>query len=114
MNARKRACGRPSTRLRTDFDHADALFVHDWAGTILDLNRQACESLGYARDELIGRSLRELDRSCTGTTPSCRRSASDSKRGKPSFESSHRRKDGMEFPVVLRGSHDQQPRAAGV
>ena len=41
--------------LRTLVDHTtDAFFLHDAVGTILDVNTQACESLGYTRDELIG------------------------------------------------------------
>jgi len=44
------------TRFRTFVDHAaDALFIFDAEdGTIVDVNRQACESLGYTRQELIG------------------------------------------------------------
>ena len=44
------------TRFRTFVDHAaDALFIFDFEqGTIVDVNRQACESLGYTRQELIG------------------------------------------------------------
>ena len=92
------------TRLRTYFDHAaDALFVHDWAGTILDLNRQACESLGYARDELIGRSLRELDTKLHRDDAFMQAIGKRLEAGETvSFESSHRRKDGMEFPVEVR------------
>src|SRR5262249_12253592 len=42
-------------RFRTFVDHAaDAFFLTDEQGRILDLNRRACESLGYTRDELIG------------------------------------------------------------
>ena len=32
---------------------ADALFVHDDTGRILDVNRRACVSLGYSREELL-------------------------------------------------------------
>lgn len=36
-------------------DHAiDALFVQDDHGAIVDVNRQACESLGYAPEDIIG------------------------------------------------------------
>ena len=42
-------------RFRTLVDHAsDAFFLYNEDGTVLDANRQACESLGYRRDELIG------------------------------------------------------------
>jgi PAS domain S-box-containing protein len=30
-------------------------------GIILDVNQQACDSLGYARDELVGMSPRDID-----------------------------------------------------
>ena len=30
-------------------------------GTILDVNRRACESLGYTRDELVGKTPFEFD-----------------------------------------------------
>ena len=44
------------TRFRTYIDHAtDAFFVLDLErGTILDVNRRACENLGYTREELLG------------------------------------------------------------
>ena len=44
------------TRFRTFVDHAgDALFVYDLEQrTVVDVNRSACESLGYTRQELIG------------------------------------------------------------
>ena len=42
-------------RFRTVVDHAsDAFFLYNEDATVLDVNRQACESLGYRRDELIG------------------------------------------------------------
>ena len=35
-------------------DHfADAFFLNDDCGQLLDVNMQACESLGYSRDELL-------------------------------------------------------------
>jgi PAS domain S-box-containing protein len=90
--------------LRTFVDHlADAFFLHetDDFGRILDCNRQACESLGYARDELIGKYPAEFDvglpleevirigeRVGAGETMT--------------FETRHRRKDGTEFPVEVR------------
>ena len=32
---------------------ADAFFIHDEKGKIVDCNRTACESLGYTREELL-------------------------------------------------------------
>ncbi len=49
------------TRYRTIFEHAgDAIFVHDMNGRLLDVNRLACESLGYSRQELLQMSLYDI------------------------------------------------------
>jgi PAS domain S-box-containing protein len=92
------------TRFRTFVDHAtDALFVHDESGNILDLNRQACESLGYSREELIGKSPRDFDASCVHGEASMWRIGEQLDSGEfLSFETSHRRKDGTVFPVEVR------------
>ncbi len=45
-------------RYRTLFDAAgDAIFVLDFNGKLLDVNRTACQRLGYLREELVGMSL---------------------------------------------------------
>ena len=50
------------SRFRAYMDQAaDALFVHDSAGRILDVNRQACEILGYSREELLQLSFLDLE-----------------------------------------------------
>ena len=42
-------------RFRVFVDHAaDAFFLTDQQGRVLDVNRRACEALGYSREELIG------------------------------------------------------------
>jgi PAS domain S-box-containing protein len=49
-------------RFRTFVDHAtDAFFLHDDDLLIVDVNRQACDSLGYSREELIGMHPRNFD-----------------------------------------------------
>lgn len=40
---------------------ADAIFVHDFHGRFLEVNRVACERLGYTRDELLSMSVYDLD-----------------------------------------------------
>ena len=88
-------------RFRTYVDHAtDALFVHDDKGIVVDVNRQACESLGHTREELAGRSPVEFD-------PSVDRGAVDQINERLEagetfvFETHHRRKDGTVFPVEV-------------
>ena len=49
-------------RFRTFVDHAtDAFFLLDEQLVVVDVNRQACESLGWSREELIGMHPREFD-----------------------------------------------------
>ena len=49
-------------RFRTFVDHAtDAFFLLDDQLIVLDVNRQACVSLGYSREELIGMHPRDFD-----------------------------------------------------
>jgi PAS domain S-box-containing protein len=88
--------------LRTFFDHAsEALFVHDAVARIVEVNQRACQSLGYAREELIGKSLRDIDASLDEAL--MRRMAARLDVGEAvTFETKHRRKDGSEFPVQVR------------
>src|SRR5271157_127994 len=90
------------TRFRTFVDHAgDALFVQDLEqGTIVDVNRQACESLGYTRQELIGNTAAafHLDSDRAGIELAAERAAA----GEIVFDRHmHRRKDGITFPVEV-------------
>jgi PAS domain S-box-containing protein len=95
-------------RFRSFVDHAtDGFFLFDEHQAILDVNRQACESLGYAREEMIGMHPHDFDagldeasmarigeRVTTGETVT--------------FETLHRRKDGTVFPVEVRARQFQQ------
>jgi len=95
-------------RFRTFVDHAsDAFFLLDGHSTIIDVNREACESLGCTREELIGRHRSDFDvgldeaaiarireRVFAGETVT--------------FETRHRRKDGSSFPVEVRQGHFEQ------
>jgi PAS domain S-box-containing protein len=50
------------SRFRAYVDQAaDAMFVHDFAGRILDVNQQACANLGYSREELLRMTLLEVE-----------------------------------------------------
>ena len=90
------------TRFRTFVDHAaDAFFLHGEGGIILDVNRQACESLGYSRQELMEMTPFDFD---AHNTPSfidqmAARLAAGEVVG---FDTWHRRKDGSVFPVEVR------------
>jgi PAS domain S-box-containing protein len=89
-------------RYRTFVDHAtDAFMLHAEDGTVIDVNPQACDSLGYSREELIGMKPMEFD-------PNVSKDLLENineqlGRGEMvTFESCHQRKDGSEFPVEVR------------
>jgi PAS domain S-box-containing protein len=95
-------------RFRTFVDHAtDAFFLHDDRVFVIDVNRQACVSLGYSRDELIGMHPRMFDVGLDETM--IERLANRVFAGEiVTFESLHRRKDGTVFPVEVRAGSFQQ------
>jgi PAS domain S-box-containing protein len=106
--ARKRAeeaLRESETRFRTFVDHAaDALFIYDFEqGTIVDVSRQACESLGYTPQELIGTTalVFHLDSDRAQMKSVAERAAA----GETVIDTHwHRRKDGTLFPVEVHTS----------
>ena len=89
-------------RFRTFVDHAtDAFMLHGEDGTVLDVNRHACESLGYSRDELIGMSTIDFDPDADAAFLRNINESLDAGRIL-TFERRHRRKDGIVFPVEVR------------
>jgi PAS domain S-box-containing protein len=89
-------------RLRVFADHVTVgLLLHDSVGRILDVNRQACENLGYTRAELVGMTPMDFDTAVTSADVNeylARLAAGETIR----FDSWNRRKDGSEFPVEVR------------
>jgi diguanylate cyclase (GGDEF)-like protein/PAS domain S-box-containing protein len=89
-------------RDRAIIEHAvDAFFVYDAGGEIVDVNRRACEALGYTREELLSLSMTDVEAVLLpeGIAGLWRRLAS----GEPvTTEGAHRRKDGTAFPVEIR------------
>jgi PAS domain S-box-containing protein len=89
-------------RYRTFVDHAtDAFMLHAEDGTVIDVNPQACDNLGYSRDELIGMKPMEFDPNISNDLLA--NINEQLGRGEiVTFESCHLRKDGSEFPVEVR------------
>jgi len=80
----------------------DAFFVLDYEGIIHDVNRRACLSLGYSREELIGLNIREVD---VDVDPKQHRKKlwDALEAGEHvTFEGTHRHKGGGTFPVEIR------------
>ena len=93
---------KTEARFRSFVDHAtDGFFLFDEHQALLDVNRQACESLGYSREEMIGMHPRDFD---AGPDPaSIARIGERIEAGETvTFETLHRRKDGTVFPVEVR------------
>ncbi len=77
---------------------ADAFFLHD-KGKIIEVNQQACSSLGYTREELQKMTIAglEVDISSEDLQKSW-----EQPRSPVTIRGSHRRKDGSTFPVEVR------------
>ena len=95
-------------RFRTFVDRAtDAFFLLDEMLNVVDVNRQACESLGHTREELIGMHPRMFD--ALLEEAAIGELAKRARRGEIiTFETLHRRKDGSTFPVEVRTGTFQQ------
>ena len=90
-------------RFRTFVDHAtDAFFLQDDQLVVVDVNRQACQSLGYTRDELVGMTPLDFDPDVTPAMLEEFGRRLDTGEMLV-FESRHRRNDGSVFPVEVRG-----------
>ena len=89
-------------RFRELVEHAaDSFFLHDDEGRLLDVNRHACESLGYSRDELMAMRVQDFemnfaDGSVDGIWANMETGVPVTVHGR------HRRKDGSVFPVEVR------------
>ena len=88
-------------KYRTIMDQAvDALFLNDKTGHILDVNRKACQSLGYSREELLAMTIADID-------PEAFRDGNPKLWDKVfageqfSFEINQLRKDGSTFPAEM-------------
>ncbi|MFN3152104.1 PAS domain S-box protein [Bremerella sp.] len=92
-------------RFRRLFDGAaDAIFLRDLNGIVIDANQEACRSLGYTRNELIGLSVSRIDTdwNLEGGKSLWNKLAREGGRYHPLVERLHRRKDGSTFPVEIR------------
>src|SRR5512145_20856 len=79
----------------------DAVLLMDAGAVVLDANEEACRLLGYARDDLVGRHVRDfvegLDGERLGRVVEIMKQA-----GVATFRAVHRRRDGTSYPVETR------------
>jgi len=90
-------------RFRTLVEQAaDAVFVHDANGRLRDVNRVACERLGYSREELLELTVSEIDPDSERRND-LRAYWEDIAQTAPlTIESQHRHRTGRLFPVEIR------------
>jgi PAS domain S-box-containing protein len=88
-------------RLRLFIDQAaDAVFVHDFQGRIQTVNQQACEILGYNRDELLKMSIADIDIDASQEKLENLWNRLRTEK-KITSEGMHKRKDGTTFSVEI-------------
>ena len=89
-------------RFRALVEHAtDAFYLLATDGTIRDVNRQACASLGYEHHELIGKTVADIDADVDAAAIALNIARLDAGETVTIY-SRHRRKDGSLFPVESR------------
>ena len=80
---------------------ADGFFVHDLTGQIIEVNQQACESLGYTEAELVGMNITQIESGVD--LAQLQETLQNLKIGDTlTLESVHIRKDETTFPVEAR------------
>ncbi len=90
-------------RFRTLVENAaDAIFLSDDRGSIVDANRKAWESLGYTHAELLARHVEDVDVNFKPEQTLEWLRTKLQTADLVSIESAQRRKDGSAFPVQLR------------
>ena len=81
---------------------ADAFFVHDLEGRILDVNQRACESLGYTREELLLMNVSDVDAEFNTHDHVKNFWGKLTPEQAVTVEGRHKRKNGTTFPVEVR------------
>ena len=89
-------------RFRTLVEQAvDAFFVLDQTGRVIDINQNACDSLGYSREALLNLTISDVQP--TLTLEDFEDLWQQLKPGDPqTLEGRHQRQDGTTFPVEVR------------
>ena len=82
----------------------DGFWITDYSGRILDVNDAICRMLGYARGELIGMSIRDIDADESPTDVAAR-TRETIQAGSARFQTRHRRKDGTNRDVEVSVLH---------
>ena len=80
---------------------SDAVYLIDRQFRFAFVNDAACRSLGYSRDELLGKSPMDIDPAITRADLDAIWSGTVAATGPKTFETVHLRRDGTTFPVEI-------------
>jgi diguanylate cyclase (GGDEF)-like protein/PAS domain S-box-containing protein len=87
-------------RFRSLIEQAiDPLFIYEMSGRFVEVNRQACASLGYERHELLNLGWSDIALDAQPVLEALEELAQDTP---TTIETVHRRRDGSIFPVEMR------------
>jgi len=100
-NYQEKALKESEERFRNFMVHsADAIFVHDAEGKLIDVNQKACSDLGYSREELLNMYVSDIEINCA--PEQLKDMWRDwSYNATEIVQGCHRRKDGTNFPVEV-------------
>ena len=101
IKAKERALKESESRFRLLFEHAkDAIFLTDSTSRFIMVNRQACTTLGYGREELLTMSIPDVE---VGNSEADFQKTYEKLEKEKSARKwgMHRRKDGSTFPVEV-------------
>ena len=103
LNGRAQAKIRKSeAKFRSLFEQAgDAIFIHDENARYIDVNRKACDLTGYAREELLSLTPKDLDPDYAEREEGRRFWDRFRRLGKMTFEARLKRKNGSIFPAEV-------------
>ena len=79
----------------------EIVLLVDRRNTVVEANDYALETYGYSRDQLVGKDVEAFRVPQEGVTVADRTRQLDEAGGHLTFESVHRRSDGVEFPVEV-------------
>ena len=103
IKAREKSLQESEYRFRSLVDQAaDAFFLSEVDGRIIDVNRQACESLGYSHRELLTMRMPDIFASGSSGEYEALAAGDTAPSEHVTLVSDHRRKDGTVFPVEIR------------
>ena len=93
---------RSEEKLKILFQEAaDSIFVSDLDGRLVQVNEQACKSIQYTQEELIGKNIIDIDTEFKTQADLNKVFKNLSEGNQVRIESRHKRKDGTNFPVEI-------------